>query len=85
MARKYALVYNSTGDDRMDEICAEFVQWANEAYEDGKAGKPGYPINFEQKMAKYKSHLGRDPHPGAMRLLQAGIQLVNTAYRDGVG
>lgn len=83
MARKYPLVYTPTGDNRIDEFGGFIYQWANEAYEDGKAGASGFPIDFDREMKEFRSFLGHNPQPGTLRLLRAGIQVVNTAYEDG--
>ena len=72
MASKYPLVYTPTGDKRLDEFGGFIYQWA---YEGGKAGASGFPIDFGREMEEFRSFLGHNPQPGTLRLLRAGIQV----------
>ena len=66
--------------NRIDEFGGFIYQWA---YEDGKEGASGFPIDFDRAMKEFRCFLGHNPQPGTLRLLRAGIQVVNTAYEDG--
>lgn len=80
---KYPVTYRATGNGLEDEFMELVAELINMAYEDGRAGRGGYPKDPAKEMRAFEEYLGRPAAKGIFNAIRTLTVKMNQAYEAG--
>ena len=83
LGMKYPVTHRPTGNGLEDEFMKLVAELINIAYEDGRAGRGGYPKDPAKELRAFEAYLGRPATEGVPNAIWYLLVQMNKAYKAG--